>query len=113
MPQRRGTNGRRIRAERPFVVGKCTDLVVRQMHVLHRQHGQFVRPVGVSAVFHVPGNGEQLGGRHDVRRGVQNDLIGRFERGRVVLAQRQRVQSAIRRVLRTQVRMKILYNKRV
>lgn len=76
-----------------------TDLIVRQMHVLHCQHGQLVRPVGITPVFHVPRDGEQLRGSHDVGRGVQNDLIGGFEGGRVVLAQSQRVQSTIWRVL--------------
>lgn len=70
------------------------------MHVLHGQHGEFVSAVRVSPVFHVSGDGEQLRRSHDVRRGVQDDLIGRLERGGVVLAQRQCVQRAIRRILR-------------
>lgn len=65
-----------------------TNLVVRQVYVLHRQHGEFVGAVGVTAMFHVSGDCEQLRRSHNVRRGVQNDLIGCFESGRVVFAQR-------------------------
>lgn len=61
------------------VDGRMRVLIVRQMDVLHGQHGQFVRSGRVASVLHVPGDGEQLRGGHDVRRGVDDDLVGRFE----------------------------------
>lgn len=42
------------------------NLIVRQVHVLHGQHGEFVSAVRVSPVFHVSGDGEQLRRSHDV-----------------------------------------------
>ena len=72
------------------------------MDVLHGEERQFVGAVRIAAVFHVARDGEQLDGRHDVRRRVDDDLVRRFERDGIALAQIQRVQGAVGRILRHQ-----------
>ena len=82
-----------------MVIGSA-HLVVSEVDVLHGQQGEFVGAVRIAAVFHVAGDGEELDRRHDVRRGVDDDLVGRFERDRVALAQVERVEGAVGRILR-------------
>ena len=74
-------------------------LIVSQVNILHGQQSQFVGAVRVAPVFHVTGNGEQLHGRHDVRGGVDNDLVGRLETDGRALAQVEGVQGTIGRIL--------------
>lgn len=76
-----------------------SDLIVGQVDVFHGEQRQLVGPVRVAPVLHVAGDGEQLDGRHDVRRGVDHDLVRRLEADRVVFAQVERVQGTIRWVL--------------
>jgi len=78
--------------------GRMSVLIVGQVDVFHGQESEFVGAVRVAAVLHVAGDGEQLHRRHDVRRRVDHDLIGRFERDGIALAQVQRVQRTVRRV---------------
>lgn len=76
-------------------------LIVGQVDVLHGQQGQLVRPVRVSSVLHVPGDGEELHGRHDVRGRVDDDLIGRFKADGGTLAQVEGVERTVGRILQT------------
>jgi hypothetical protein len=76
-------------------------LIVGQVDVLHGKEGQLVRPVRVSSVLHVPGDGEELHGRHDVRGRVDDDLIGRFKADGGTLAQVEGVERTVGRILQT------------
>ena len=55
----------------------------------------------IAPVFHVTRDGEQLHRRHDVRRRVNDDLVGSFERDGIALAQVERIQRAIGWILKT------------
>lgn len=78
--------------------GRMRVLVVGQMHILHGQHGQFVRTHWVATLLHVPSDLEQMVGRQHVIGGIDDDLIGNFEGIGIVLAQVQRVQCAVGRI---------------
>lgn len=78
-----------------------TDLVVSEVDVLHREHGQLVGTSRVAAVLHVACYREQLTGSHDVRRSVNHDLVRRLKRECFVLTQGQSVQGTVGRILET------------
>ena len=69
------------------------------MDVLHGEQREPVGPVRVAPVLHVSRDGEQLRGGHDALGGVDDDLVGRLERDRLVLAERERVQGAVGGIL--------------
>ena len=56
-------------------------------------------------MLHVPRHREQLRRRHRLRRRVDDDLVGRLERDRLVLAQSQGAQSAVGRILKMKIRI--------
>ena len=53
-------------------------------------------------MLHVPGDGEELHGRHDVRGRVDDDLIGRFKADGGTLAQVEGVERTVGRILQTE-----------
>lgn len=70
-----------------IIDGRMRVLVVRQVHVLHRQHGQLIRAHWVAPVLHVPGHSKQLTGRHNVRCRVNDNLVRSLEGHRIILGQ--------------------------
>lgn len=83
----------------------ATYLIVGEVNVLHGKHGEFIGARWESAMLHVASDGEQLGGSHYMRCGVEDDLICAFVGDCFVLAEVQRVQGAIRRILKNNVKL--------
>lgn len=83
------------------------------MYVLHGQHGKFIGSGRVAAVLHIPRDGEQLRGGHNVGGGVDDDLVSGFEGHGFVLTQRQGIQGTIWRVLRHFELNKVLTTQRL
>jgi len=81
------------------VDGRVRVLVVRQVEVGHGERRQLEGAQRVSSVLHVARDGEQLRVRHARGRRVDHDLVGRLEGDVVLLAQCQRRQGAVLRVL--------------
>ena len=90
-----------------------TCLIVGQMDVFHGQQRQFIRPVRISAMFHVASDGEELHGRHDVRGGIDDNLIGSFEADGRALAQVEGVERTVGRILKGTNVTSISYSFRV
>ena len=74
-------------------------LVVRDLHVLHGQQSQLLSSLRVAAVLHVPRDREQLGRGHGLGCSVDDDLVGRLERDRLVLTEGQSAQGTVGRIL--------------
>ena len=75
-------------------------LIVRYLHSLESDQGQFEGTERVAAVLHVSGDSEQLRGGHGLGRALDDDLVGGLEGDGLALAKRQGVQTAVWRVLR-------------
>lgn len=86
-------------------------LIIRQMYILHSEHRQLIGPSGKSSMLHVSGDGKQLRRVHYVRGGMQHYLVRTLVGHRLVLAQVQRVQSAVWRVLKK--KMAIMINSQI
>ena len=82
------------------VDGGVRVLVVDDVDATHREQCQLVGTLGVATVLHVARDREQLRRVHDVLGSIDHDLVGRLERDRVLLAECERAQGAVRGVLR-------------
>ena len=64
-------------------------------------------------MFHVASDGKELHGRHDVRGGIDDNLIGRFEADGRALAQVEGVERTVGRILKGTNVTSISYSFRV